>query len=106
MGVAAGDDEGEQRAGGGEGGGVLQQHRVDVAFEVVDGDEGLAEGVGQGLGVADADQQRAGEAGAFGDGDGVEVCVRVTPASRRAASTTGTMARRCSREASSGTTPP
>ena len=30
----------------------------------------------------------------------------LTPASRRAASTTGTMARRCSREASSGTTPP
>ena len=41
---------------------------------MVDGDERLAEREGEGLGVADADEQRAGEAGAFGDGDGVEVC--------------------------------
>ncbi len=63
--------------GSGEGGLVLrahlQQHGVDVAFEVVDGDERLAEREGQGLGVGDADEQSAGEAGAFGDGDGVEV---------------------------------
>ncbi len=52
---------------------MLEQHGVDVAFEVVDGDERLAERVGEGFGVADADEQRAGEAGAFGDGDGVEV---------------------------------
>src|ERR1700759_3790707 len=51
---------------------MLQQHSVDVAFKVVDGDERLAEGPGQGLGVADADEQGAGEAGAFGDGDGVD----------------------------------
>ena len=44
---------------------------VDVAFEVVDGDEGFVEAEGEGLGVGDADQQRAGQAGALGDGDGV-----------------------------------
>ena len=54
-------------------GSVLQKHGVDVAFEVVDGDERLRERVGEGLGVSDADEERAGEAGAFGDGDGVEL---------------------------------
>ena len=46
---------------------------MDVAFEVVDGDEGDVLRVGQGLGVGDADEQRSGEAGAGGDGDGVEI---------------------------------
>ncbi len=73
MGVAAGDYEREERAGGWEGGGVLHQHGVDVAFEVVDGDERLAQRPCEGLGVADADEQRAGETGAFGDGDGIQV---------------------------------
>jgi hypothetical protein len=78
---------------------------VDVAFEVVDGDERLVERRRRGLGEGDADEQGAGEAGAFGDGDGVEVGV-ATPARCMASRTTGTMARRCSRLASSGTTPP
>ena len=52
---------------------MLQQYGVDVAFEVVDGDERLAESPGQGFGVADADEQGTGEAGAFGDGDRVHV---------------------------------
>ena len=52
---------------------MLQQHGVDVAFEVVDGDERLAQREGEGLGVADTDEQRAGEAWAFGDGDRIQL---------------------------------
>ena len=87
--------------------GVLQEDGVDVAFEVVDGDERLAEAEGQGFGVGDADEQRADEAGAFGDGDGVEIVRVVTSRLRR-----GPRGRRgrwrggARGEASSGTTPP
>jgi hypothetical protein len=84
---------------------LVQQDGVDVAFEVVDGDEGQVGGEGQGFGVGDADEERSGEAGAAGDGDGVEVG-EGDAGLARAARTTGTMARRCSRLASSGTTPP
>ena len=81
VGVAAGDDEGEggNRTSDGEpsswgpGVGCFHQDGVDVAFEVVDGDEGLVEAEGEGFGVGDADEEGAGEAGAVGDGDGVEV---------------------------------
>src|SRR5271155_1834914 len=52
---------------------LLQQDSVDVAFEVVDGDERLAQGVGEGFGVGDAYEQSAGQSGAFGYCDGVEV---------------------------------
>ena len=52
---------------------LIQQHRVDVAFEVVDGDERKLVGEGQRLSVGDADQQSSGEAGAGGDGDGIEI---------------------------------
>ena len=76
MGVAAGDDEGEERLGrlvrGCRGCG-FHEDGVDVAFEVVDGDEGLVESEGEGFGVEDADEEGSGESGAFGDGDGVEV---------------------------------
>jgi len=48
---------------------------VDVAFEVVDRDEGLVGGEGEGFGEGDADEERAGEAGAGGDGDGFEIGV-------------------------------
>ena len=51
----------------------FHQDGVDVAFEVIDGDQGLIEAEGEGFGVGDADQQCASEAGAFGDGNGVEV---------------------------------
>ena len=72
MGVAAADHEGEERHGADFFGG-LHEHGVDVAFEVIDRDEGLVEGEGEGLGVGDADEERAGEAWAFGDGDGIEI---------------------------------
>ena len=84
---------------------MFEQDGVDVAFEMVDGDQGFAERKGEGLGIADADEQRARQAGAVGNGNGVEVA-KVNLASASAARTTGTMLRRCSREASSGTTPP
>jgi len=53
--------------------GLFEQDGVDVAFEVVHGDERLVEGVGERFGVADADEQGSSEAGTGGDGDGVEV---------------------------------
>ena len=46
---------------------------MDVAFEMVHGDQGQALREGERLGVCDADQQRSREAGAGGDGDGVEI---------------------------------
>ena len=85
---------------------LFQQHGVNVSFEMIDGDERLVERISERLGVAQADQQRAGQSGALGDGDGIDGRRNVLPASSRALRTTGTMARRCSREASSGTTPP
>lgn len=46
---------------------------MDVAFEVIDGDEGKVVREGEGFGVSDADQKRSGEAGTGGDGDGVKI---------------------------------
>src|ERR1039457_1623027 len=91
VGVAAGDDQGESRlflvASNSAvilserseskdlrlGLSFIQQDGVDVAFEVVDGDEGQPVGEGQGFGVGDADEEGSGEAGTGGDGDGVEI---------------------------------
>ena len=76
VGVASGDDEGEERSAGvfgREEGGVVHEDGVDVAFEVVDADEGLREGEGEGFGVGDADEEGSGETGAAGDGYGVEI---------------------------------
>ena len=52
---------------------VEQPARVDVALEVVDRDERLAVRPGERLGEVDADEQRAREARAVGDRDGVDV---------------------------------
>jgi hypothetical protein len=73
--VAAGDDEGQEGKLVGQLSTVagFQYDGMDVAFEVVDRDERFVEREGEGFGVEDADEQRAGQAGAFGDGDGVEV---------------------------------
>jgi len=46
---------------------------VDVAFEMVNGDERDVLREGEGLGIGDADQERSGEAGTAGDGDGIEI---------------------------------
>ena len=46
---------------------------VDVAGKMVDGNERLAQREGESFAVGDADQQRADQAGALGDGDGGEI---------------------------------
>ncbi len=75
--MTSGDDKGK---GGlvllGSGGSVLalfEEDGVNMAFEVVDGDDGEIAREGEGLGVGDSDEECAGEAGAGGDGNGVEV---------------------------------
>ena len=75
-------------------------------FDMVDGDQRHACRETQRFGVGEADEQRA-------DADpGPTVAAMAersssgVPARSSASRTTGTMARRCSREASSGTTPP
>ena len=77
-----------------------------MPLEVVHADERLVVDPGQRLGEVDADEQRAGEARAVRDGDGVDVA----PADRRRPPTprrgTGTIQRRWARAATSGTIPP
>ena len=73
VGVASADDEREEGVGVGEG--SVHEDGVDVAFEVVDGDEREVGSEGERLGKADADKQGSGEAWAFGDGDGGKVGV-------------------------------
>jgi hypothetical protein len=51
----------------------FENHRVDVAFDVVDGDERQIASEAERLRIGDADQQRTDQAGAFGDGDGGEI---------------------------------
>jgi len=69
MGVAAAGNEGH--------GGVLDldadQRGADVAFEMVDADEGDVPGKAERLGVGEADEEATDEAGAVGDGDGIEI---------------------------------
>ncbi len=72
VGVAA---RNHQRKRPGEGMLLLlrQQDGVDMAFQVVDGDERLSQGKGQRLGVRHTHQERTGEPRALRDCDGVEV---------------------------------
>ena len=61
VGVATGDDQGEglsiSRAGCGRCGlSFLKEDRVDVAFEVIDGDQGEFVGESESFGVSDADE--------------------------------------------------
>ena len=69
MRMAAADDQREH----GEGGLGIHDGGVDVAFQMIDGDEGKPVGEGESLGVGDADQERADETGTFGDGDGIKI---------------------------------
>ena len=55
------------------GAGVVQQVGSDVADEVVDGVERLAERQGEGLGGADADHEGSGEAGSARDRDRIDL---------------------------------
>ena len=57
--------------GGGPRGRVVEERGVEVGLDVVDADQGDAEGEGEALCGIEADDQRGGEAGTVGDGDGV-----------------------------------
>ena len=46
---------------------------MDVTLKMIDGDQRLAQGEGQRLGVGHTDQQCSRQAGAFGDRDGIEI---------------------------------
>ena len=103
LGVAAGDQQRDERKGGRLG---RQQGRQQVAFEVVDADRRDAQRRRQAVGEGGADQQGAGQARALR-------CTRCRPVRRIsgcADSSTrrvrGARRRMWSREASSGTTPP
>jgi len=77
VGVASADHQGKQgsRVQGPGFRGGLHEDSVDVAFEVVHGDQREVCAEGQGLCEADADEESSGEAWAFGDGYGGEVGV-------------------------------
>ena len=83
----------------------FQNHRVNVAFDVVHGNQRNACRERNRFGIGETDQQRARQtrAGCCRDRIQIRPCER---ASSIASRTTGTIARRCSRDASSGTTPP
>ncbi len=86
MGVATGDDQGENRRFGRLlPPRVFQQNGMDVTFEMIHGDERLAQREGQRFGIGDADQQRAGESGAAGDGDCVNILEANVSLSKRSA---------------------
>ncbi len=51
---------------------LFEQHGMNVAFEMVDRNQRLVERIGEGLGIADAHQQRSGEPGALRDCDRVD----------------------------------
>jgi len=54
------------RTWGTQGLALVEQHGVDVAFEVVDGDQRKIVGEGESFGIGDADEERAGEAPQLG----------------------------------------
>ena len=56
---------------------LLKQNCVDVTFQVIDGDERFLEREGERLGIADANQQSSGEAGALRNCDGIDRFVSV-----------------------------
>src|SRR6202140_4396830 len=51
---------------------LFQQHRMNMPFKMVDGNERKAARKRERLGVSDADQQRACQARTRSDGDGVQ----------------------------------
>jgi hypothetical protein len=64
---------------------LLEEHCVNVSFEMIDGDERLVGSEGQGFCVADSDQQCAGESWTLGDGDSVELIERHIGLAQRSA---------------------
>ena len=74
-GVAAGNDQADGGKFGAAiaGGAGLEKNGVDVAGEMVHGDERLAQREGESFAVGEANEQGADEARALSDGDGVEI---------------------------------
>ena len=68
----------------------FQENGLDVAFEMIYADQRFVVGQREGFAVGDADEQRADQAGAAGDGDGVDILER-SLACERASRTTGTI---------------
>lgn len=51
----------------------LKKHRMNVAFEVIDGNERFSEPLGENLAVGHTHEQRANQPGAFRHGDRIHV---------------------------------
>ena len=73
---------------------------------MVDRDQRLIEGKGESFCVTDSHQQSSCQAGTLSYSDCVDRMVGMAGFTASAWRTTGTIARKCSRDASSGTTPP
>jgi hypothetical protein len=89
LGVAAGDDQADQREGGGRRGEVFPRLEepvgVEVPFQMVDRDQRQAARPGDRLGPVDTDHQRSRQPRALGDGEGVDVVQRETGTVERGA---------------------
>jgi len=83
----------------------VQQNSMDVALQMVYRDQWQPCGERKALRIGDAHQQRSCQSWAGSNGERVEVRERCAGLGERG-SHHRTMARRCSRLASSGTTPP
>ena len=84
---------------------LFQQARVNVAFEMVDGDQRLLQRKSQRLCITDADQQRARQPWPLRNRERVDRFVGSTRFGQSLAYNWNNR-RKCSREANSGTTPP
>ncbi len=75
MGVAARDDQRKKRIGSRKRRFSFHQHGMDVAFEMIHCNQRALRCKRDCLGEGDADQQRAGQARTFGDGDRIKLLV-------------------------------
>lgn len=64
---------------------LLKQHSVNVAFEMVHGDEGFLQTEGKSLGVADADKQCARQPGTLGYGHRIDGLISLSSIGQRLA---------------------
>ena len=85
---------------------LLEQHSMNVPFKMVHGDQRLLQREGQRFGKADADEESARQSRSLRDRDGIDGLIGLSGFGQRLCAPPGPIARKCSREASSGTTPP
>ena len=100
--VPAGDQQGQARLGQRT---VLELVDGHVGGEVVDAVQRLVQPERQRLGRGHADEQGAGQSGSAGHGDRVDVVEAYAGGLGTPARCVGTIASRCARDATSGTTP-